>query len=125
VALAELDEALHPSPQLPEATGRRLDHAQLVGEGPQLVDDVQREDAEQVLLAGEVQVEGPVRGPGPADDVVDPGGVVAVGGERLGAGVEEAPHGALPPRAQRPPLRRRAGADGPVRGQSPFSRMNR
>jgi hypothetical protein len=45
--------------------------------------------------------------------------------EQLRAGVEEAADRALPARPQRPPLRRRAGTDGPFRGQSPFSRMNR
>ena len=63
--------------------------------------------------------------PGLADDVVDPDGVVPLRGEHLGPGVEQTADGALPAGPQFPPFRRRAVADGPIRGQSPFSRMKR
>ena len=49
---------------------------------------------QQVLLVGEVQVEGAVRGLGDLDDVVDPGGVVAPLVEGDHGRVEQLAHGA-------------------------------
>jgi hypothetical protein len=98
VAARHLGELLEEAPHLGEAVGAGGDRAQLGGEAGQLGTAVDREGVEEVVLVGEVQVEGAVRRAGGPHDVVDARRVVAPLGEHAGAGVEQ-------PLSRPPPLR--------------------
>ena len=88
VHLHELaDPPLEPDPP-GFARAQRL---QGFGQRLHLLGDLGRQRPEELLLVGEVQVEGPVRGVGQLDDVVDPRGVVALRCEHRLARVEEPP----------------------------------
>ena len=77
-----------------------------VGQLAEAVGHVGGEGPEEVLLAGEVPVEGAVGGVGRLDDVVDPGGVQPPPSEHGHAGGQEAVHRLHAARPQLAPLRR-------------------
>ena len=105
VELAELPEPRRRARRGPAASGSS--GGQPCGERLELGGDLLREGVEQLLLVGEVQVEGAVRGRRDLHDVVDPCRVHTPRGEHPAAGVEEP----LPGReAPGPQLRRGAAA---------------
>ena len=108
----ELRVGLHPAEDVLPLGRRVLDgqRVERVVEGLRLVGRLGHQGAQQVLLVGEVQVEGAVRGLGDIDDVVDPGGVVAPLVERHHGGVEQLAHGAAALASQDPLAG--GGADG-------------
>ena len=113
VAAVRRDETLEEGAELRESLVGGVDRPDLLGERLHLLRAVDRQRPEQVFLVGEVEVEGAVRGPGGAHDVVDPALVVAALGEHPHAGVREPAHGlaALSPQlalARRCPGGRRA-----------------
>src|SRR5918993_3283935 len=88
------EEAGQPRAELLEALRPGADGTELRRQRRHLLGALDGEGAEQVLLVGEVEVEGAVRRARPAHDVVHAGGVVALVREDDGGRVEEALAGA-------------------------------
>ena len=72
-------------------TGRPAGSRDDVGPGPELLVGVGEVGDDEVVLGGEVPVQGGLGDPGPLDDQVDPDGVEAVLVEQAGGGVEDPP----------------------------------
>ena len=103
------DELREPRPQLRLAGLVGRDRTERLGQRLHLLGALASERAEQVLLVGEVEIEGAVRQLRHPDDVVDAGRVVAPLGQHLEPGVEQLRHRAAALRAQLAVARRRAG----------------
>ena len=93
VAAVRRDETLEEGAELREPLVGGVDRPDLLGQRVHLLRTVDRQRPEQVFLVGEVEIEGAVRGPGGAHDVVHPALVVAAFGEHPHAGVREPAHG--------------------------------
>ena len=90
VVLVQVRELLDPVAERVPAEVARTQRLERFRELASLVGDLARQRAEQGFLVREVEVEGAVRSSRQLHDVVDARGVVALGRERLDAGVQQA-----------------------------------
>ena len=95
----ELDELGDPLLEAGASRRSGTERTERFGQRLHVLGDLRRKRAEQLLLVGEVEIEGAVRGLGQLHDVIDPGRVVALGGEDGRARVEKASFGVPSPSA--------------------------